>query len=188
MNKGDIYKNHKIWLKYVMKLGANTTDAKEIVSQMYFKIIKKLNKGLNINYEDSFNHQYIIMTLKSLFLDKKRNDKKEILTLRIDRNGDVVAMNKEGKFLNVKPIKLRSSKDFDYYKLHKKLEKTLDNIQKKNNNLYFIDRHLEIFKDIYYNSDGNLTKYAKNKNLSYYQVYRGFSNIKKIIKKNFLNL
>ena len=116
MNKGDIYKEHLIWLKYVIKLGANKTDAKDIVSQMYLKILNKLNNGLNINYEDSFNHIYIINTLRSLFINKKRKDKKEMLTLRIDRNGDVVAMNKEGMFLNAKPLKLKSPQYYDLYK------------------------------------------------------------------------
>ena len=183
MNKGDIYKEHLIWLKYVIKLGANKTDAKDIVSQMYLKILNKLNNGLNINYEDSFNHIYIINTLRSLFINKKRKDKKEMLTLRIDRNGDVVAMNKEGMFLNAKPLKLKSPQYYDFYKLHKELERRLDIIQKTNRNLYFIDQHIKMFKDIYYNTDGNLTKYAKDKKKSYWQVYHNFKNIKKLIKE-----
>jgi len=179
----NLYSKHKIWLRYAMKLGANKTDAKEIVSQMYFKILNKLNNGLNIDYEDTFNHMYIYNTLRSLFIDIKRKDKKEMLTLRIDRNGDVVAMNKEGRFVNAKPVKLRSPHYYDFYKLHKELEKRLNIIQKRNRNLYFIDQHIEMFKDIYYNTDGNLTKYANDKKISYWEVYHSFRNIKKLIKK-----
>ena len=40
-----------------------------------------------------------------------------------------------------------------------------------------------MFKDIYYNTDGNLTKYAKDKKISYWEVYHNFRNIKKLIKK-----
>ena len=179
----NLYSKHSDWLRYVIHLGANKVDAKEIVSQMYFKILNKLNQGLNIDYENTFNHMYIINTLRSLFIDKKRKDKKEMLSLRIDRNGDVVAMNKEGLFLNVKPIKLKSPQYYDFYKLHKELERRLDIIQKRNRNLYFIDQHIEMFKDIYYNTDGNLTKYAKDKKISYWEVYHSFRNIKKLIKK-----
>jgi hypothetical protein len=179
----NLYSKHNDWLRYVIHLGANKADAKEIVSQMYLKILNKLNNGLNINYADTFNHMYIINTLRSLFIDKTRKDKKEILTLRIDRNGDVVAMNREGRFLNVKPVKLKSPQCYDFYKLHKELERRLDIIQKRNRNLYFIDQHIEMFKDIYYNTDGNLTKYAKDNNFSYWEVYYNFRNIKNLIKK-----
>ena len=179
----NLYSKHSDWLRYVIHLGANKADAKEIVSQMYFKILNKLNQGLNIDYENTFNHMYIINTLRSLFIDKKRKDKKAMLSLRIDRNGDVVAMNKEGLFLNVKPIKLKSPQYYDFYKLHKELERRLDIIQKTHRNLYFIDQHIEMFKDIYYNTDGNLTKYAKDKKISYWEVYHNFKNIKKLIKK-----
>ena len=119
-----------------MKLGANKTDAKDIVSQMYLRILNKLNNGLNIDYEDSFNNMYIINTLRSLFIDQKRKDKGEILTLRIDGNGDVVVMNREGMFLNAKPVKLRSPQYYDFHKLHKELERRLDIIQKQKSVFY----------------------------------------------------
>ena len=101
----NLYSKHRDWLRYVIHLGATKRDAKDIVSQMYLRILNKLNSGLNIDYEDSFNHMYITNTLRSLFIDQKRKDKSEILTLRIDGNGNVVAMNKEGMFLNAKPVK-----------------------------------------------------------------------------------
>jgi hypothetical protein len=40
-----------------------------------------------------------------------------------------------------------------------------------------------MFKDIYYNTDGNITKYAKDKNISYWEAYHCFNYIKKLIKK-----
>ena len=182
--KKQIFNKHKDWLRYAIYLGANKTDAKDIVSEMYFKIINKLNNGLNIDYGDSFNHQYIIMTLKSLFLDcKRKQNKKELLTLRIDKNGDVVVLNKAGRKISAIPKKLKAPQRYDFYKLHKELEKRLNIIQKTNRNLYFIDKHIEMFKDIYYNTDGNITKYAKDKNISYWEAYHCFNYIKKLIKK-----
>jgi hypothetical protein len=181
--KKQIFNKHKDWLRYAIHLGANKTDAKDIVSEMYFKIINKLNNGLNIDYGDSFNHLYIIMTLKGLFIDKKRKNKKEMLTLRMDNNGDVVVLNKAGRKISAIPKKLKAPQRYDFYKLHKELEKRLNIIQKTNKNLYFIDKQIEMFKDIYYNTDGNITKYANEKNISYWKAYHCFNNIKKLIKK-----
>ena len=39
--KKQIFNKHKDWLRYAIYLGANKTDAKDIVSEMNFKIINK---------------------------------------------------------------------------------------------------------------------------------------------------
>jgi len=73
----DIFKKHSIWLDIVKSFGCNKDTAEDIVSEMYIKIKKNLDKGLDIHYgDDDYNYFYIFKTLKSLFLDLKRKEKK----------------------------------------------------------------------------------------------------------------
>ena len=72
----DIYLKHDIWIDIVKSFGCKHYYAEDIVQEMYIKIIRYHNKGLNIDYGDKdFNYYYIFLTLKTLYfnLQKKEN-------------------------------------------------------------------------------------------------------------------
>ena len=71
----EIYKKHQVWIDIVCSFGCNKETAEDITQEMYIKIQKRINKGLDINYGDDYNYYYIFKTLKSLFLDLKRKEK-----------------------------------------------------------------------------------------------------------------
>ena len=69
----DIFKKHQIWIDIVCTFGCNKETAEDIVMEMYIKLKRKLDEGLNIDFgEVDYNYYYIFKTLKSLFLDLKR--------------------------------------------------------------------------------------------------------------------
>ena len=73
----EIFKKHKIWIDIVCTFGCNKETAKDIVQEMYIKIDKKIKNGLDINFgNNDYNYYYIFKTLKTLFLDLKRNESK----------------------------------------------------------------------------------------------------------------
>ena len=100
---------HKNWVKIVKSFGCNTETAEDIVQEMYIKIKKKLDKGLDITYgDDDFNYSYVFRVLRNLFLDLKRKEK-NIFVVNIDTIRDRVDIDD----------------NFDY---HKALEKVNDEI------------------------------------------------------------
>ena len=70
-----IAKKHDTWVDIVCTFGCNRVTAEDIVQEMYIKVFLKLQKGLDIMYEDEINYYYIFKTLKTLFKDLKRKGK-----------------------------------------------------------------------------------------------------------------
>ena len=67
---------HKEWVEIVLSFGCKQETAEDIVQEMYYKIQLKLEKGLDIMYnEEEINYYYIFKTLRTLFYDLKRKGK-----------------------------------------------------------------------------------------------------------------
>ena len=67
---------HKEWVEIVLSFGCKQETAEDIVQEMYYKIQLKLEKGLDIMYnEKEINYYYIFKTLRTLFYDLKRKGK-----------------------------------------------------------------------------------------------------------------
>jgi len=72
-----IYLKHKIWIDIVKSFGCNEETAEDLTQEMYIKLKRKLDDGLDIDFgDDDYNYFYIFKALKSLFLDLKRKESK----------------------------------------------------------------------------------------------------------------
>ena len=72
-----IAQRHKEWHYLTMAFGCNKETAEDIVQNMYIRIHKILQKGTDIMFnKNDVNTYYIIKTLKSIFLDMKRKEKR----------------------------------------------------------------------------------------------------------------
>ena len=61
-----LYQKHKDWIDISMSFGLDEETAKDLVSEMYIKIMKKLDKGLDISYGSAdVNYYYIFKTLRT---------------------------------------------------------------------------------------------------------------------------
>lgn len=78
-----LYAKHKTWVDIVSSFGCNKVTAEDLVSEMYIKMQIKLEKGLDISYEDEVNYYYVFKTLRTLFIDLKRKEK-NIIYYEID--------------------------------------------------------------------------------------------------------
>ncbi len=70
-----LYAKHNTWVDIVSSFGCNRVTSEDLVSEMYIKMQIKLEKGLDISYEDEINYYYVFKTLRTLFLDLKRKEK-----------------------------------------------------------------------------------------------------------------
>ena len=144
---------HKEWLNIVLSFGCKPEIAEDIVQEMYIKIQLKLEKGLDIMYnEKEINYYYIFKTLKSLFYDLKRKGK-NITIVSID------------------DVHLTTS-DINYQEPYKKIENELSK-------MFWYDR--KVFEII--NEGESIAEFSRKSKIHYYSLYNTYNRVKNKLKK-----
>ena len=152
----EIYKKHQVWIDIVCSFGCNKETAEDITQEMYIKIQKRINKGLDIDFGDDYNYYYIFKTLKSLFLDLKRKEK-NINVIEISQ------IQHTAKDYNV-----------DY-------NKSYTIIKNKLKNMYWYDRKVyEIIE-----GGESIAKLSRKTGIAYHSLYNTYQKVK-ITLKNLL--
>lgn len=151
----DIYKKHQVWVDIVCSFGCNKDTAEDLVQEMYIKILKKLNNGLNIDFgNNDYNYYYIFKTLKSLFYDLKRKEK-NINIINIDE---------------IKTSHIESSVNYN---------NSYSIIQKKLKNMYWYNRKIyEIIE-----GGESIAKLSRKTGIAYHSLYNTYREVKKSLKK-----
>ena len=150
-----IVKKHKIWIDIVCTFGCNRDTAADIVQEMYLKINKNIENGLNIDYEDDYNYFYIFKTLKSMFLDLKRKEAR-VTVLNLD---DI-------------PSYANNNYDVNYQESYNKVQNEL----KK---MYWYDRK------VYQLLDGNqsVAQLSRRTKIPYHSLYNTYKKVLNKLKK-----
>jgi DNA-directed RNA polymerase specialized sigma24 family protein len=150
-----IFKKHRIWIDIVSSFGCNKDTAEDIVQEMYIKIQKNINNGLDINYDDDYNYYYIFKTLKSMFVDLKRKESK-VFIFNIDDQ----------------PSYFNHINDVNYQEAYKKVQTELDK-------LYWYD------KKVYQLLEGNesVAKLSRKTNIPYHSLYNTYRKVLERLKK-----
>tara|TARA_R110000851_G_scaffold61481_1_gene141675 strand:+ start:1257 stop:1733 length:477 start_codon:yes stop_codon:yes gene_type:complete len=144
---------HNEWLSIVLSFGCKPEIAEDIVQEMYIKIQLKLEKGLDIMYnEKEINYYYIFKTLKSLFYDLKRKGK-NITIVSID------------------DVHLTTS-DINYEEPYKKIENELSK-------MFWYDR--KVFEII--NEGESIAEFSRKSKIHYYSLYNTYNRVKNKLKK-----
>ena len=63
-----LFQKNNNWIDICQSFGLDKETSQDLTQEMYIKIQLKLEDGLDISYEDSFNYFYIFKTLRTLFL------------------------------------------------------------------------------------------------------------------------
>ena len=145
---------HKNWVEIVISFGCPKEISEDIVQEMYIKINKTLNNGLNIMYNDEINYYYIFKTLRSLFYDLKRKEKNITIINIEDVNIDML------------------DNDVDYIKTYKKITDELDK-------MFWYDR--KVFEII--NSGESIAEFSRKSYIQYYSLYNTYNKVKDKLKK-----
>tara|TARA_R100000654_G_scaffold6193_1_gene16442 strand:+ start:1933 stop:2430 length:498 start_codon:yes stop_codon:yes gene_type:complete len=151
---------HKTWVRTVISFGCDPAIAEDIVQEAYIKIDKLLAKGLNINYGSEINYFYVYKTLKTLYGDLLRQNKK-IKKVNIDALNKYIIEEEE------------QTKDIDVSKKMQELSNILDSI-------YWYDR--KVFEII--SSGVTIAELSRKTNITYASLYNTYRNVKNIIKNN----
>jgi len=150
-----IAKKHQTWITIVISFGAKENEAEDIVQSMYLKIIKKLDEGLNIDFNDDYNYFYIFKTLRSIFLDIKRKESK-MPTIPIDN------------------VQLT-----DYIDEDKNIQKIYEKIEKELDTLYWYDK--KVFQLI--QSGESIASLSRKTGIAYHSLYKTYISVKSKMKK-----
>ena len=183
-----IAEKHDDWHRIVLSFGCKESIAEDIVQEMYIRIHTYITKGVDISFDDDVNHMYIYRTLRALFIDLHRKEKKIIKT-NIDNLID---------YLNVEDVvSLEFNSEYTEEFDRKKLEslsntihigesklisvchamKQMDNLLDKT---FWYDR--TVFEII---SGGmSIAELARKTNISYYSLYFTYKRVKDLIKNN----
>ncbi len=151
----DIFKKHKVWVDIVCSFGCNPQTAEDIVQEMYIKIHKKKQSGLNIDYGDNdFNYYYVFRTLKNLFYDLKRKQNKV-------------------KIIDIEYCNNMSSNDnfIDYQVAYNEIKKTL-------NKMYWYDK--KVYELI--EQGQSVAQLSRKTGIPYYSLYNTYKKVVKLLK------
>ena len=148
-----LFNKHQDWINIVKSFGVDEDVCEDIVQEMYYKIQLKLEKGLDIMYnETEINYYYIFKTLRSLFLDLKRKSK------------------------NIQKVQLEQIKDLQSDII---FDNTYEKLEKELNDLYWYDR--KVFEII--TSGESIASLSRKTTIQYYSLYNTFKKVKEKIKK-----
>jgi RNA polymerase sigma factor (sigma-70 family) len=149
-----IAKKHNDWIRIVKSFGCNEDTASDLVQEMYLRINKTLQRGVNIMYnETEINHFYIFRTLRNMFLDLKRKEKKVVL----------IEINPLNAHLNTEEV-VNFEESYNNF---------LDTLDK----LHWYDK--KVFQ---YIDDGlSIAELSKESKISYYSLYNTYRQVKKTL-------
>ena len=152
-----IYEKHKDWINIVRSFGCNKDTAEDIVQESYIKLNRIINSGANIMYNDTeINYYYVFRTLRSMFLDLKRKEKRTQLV-----NFDADLDKRSTIQMNDQDI------DAIYNSLLKDLKK-----------MHWYDR--KIFE--YIDEGESITGLSKKTDISYYSIYNTYKKVLETLK------
>jgi len=150
---------HQDWLSIVKSFGCKPEIAEDIVQECYLKLDKLLKNGLDISYGDDINYYYVYKSLKALYLDLYRKEKK-IFKVGIEALDKYISEEN-----NIPPKDINSK--------IKELDTLLDKV-------FWYDK--KVFDIV--SSGTSIMALSRKTGISYYSLYNTYSNVKKLIKKN----
>lgn len=149
-----VAEKHKTWIEIVSSFGCTNETSEDLVQEMYIKIQNKLEKGLDIMYNDEINYYYIFKTLRTLFLDFKRK-------------------GKNIKMVNIDDVDIdKSISDIDY-------DKAYEIVQEELKTMYWYDR--KVFEII--NGGESIAEFSRKSFIHYYSLYHTYNKVKDKLKK-----
>jgi len=153
-----LYKKHEDWVSIVQRMGCNRDTAEDLVMEMYIKVKKKIDDGVDIMFsETEVNYYYIFKTLNSLFLDLKKKEKNIFLE-------------------SIDSVQIQVDQKVNYESVYSLVQEELSNFHWYDQKVYeLIEEGISI------------RALSEKTKISYYSLYNTYNRVKKQIKKK-LNL
>lgn len=142
----------------VQRMGCNKDTAEDLVMEMYIKIKKKIDDGVDIMFsETEVNYYYVFKTLNSLFLDLKKKERKVHLE-------------------SIDDVQKSVDEKVPYDSVYSMVQQELENFHWYDRKVYELIEEGESVRSL-----------SQKTKISYYSLYNTYNKVKKQIKKK-LNL
>lgn len=157
MNKQEFlklaYDKHNDWVSIVLSFGCNPSVAEDIVQEVYIKLDRLMDKGLDASYGDEVNYYYIYKQLRGTYINFVKQ-KHKINMQYIEEMG-------------IPEIELEEADDekYDVLNLMKNLDKELEQ-------MYWYDR--KVFEIIM--GGKKIAELSRDTDIGYYSLYNTFRN------------
>lgn len=153
-----VYKKHSEWVAMVQRFGCNRDTAEDIVMEMYIRIKRKVDEGVDIMFsETEVNYYYVFRTLNNLFLDLKKKEKNIFLD-------------------SIDDVQIEVDQKINYDSMYSIVKQELSNFHWYDQKVYELIEEGE-----------SIASLSKKTNISYYSLYNTYNKVKNQIKKK-LNL
>ena len=76
MIKDILVSKHNNWISYCLSWKCNPDTAEDLVQSMYLKLLIMIDNGIDITYKGDINDFYIYKTLRCMFIDLCRKEKR----------------------------------------------------------------------------------------------------------------
>mgnify|MGYP003130231341 CR=1 FL=1 len=154
---------HNKWISYCRSWGCNPDTSKDLVQEMYFKILVLIHNGIDITYKDDINDFYIYKVLRTMYIDLCRKQQR---TQVVDITDDYINHL----------IELKGKTEIDDHKL---FEEAFEKVSKALNELHWYDKKVfELVQDT-----GNISALSRNTNIEYRRLYNTYQKVKRKIKE-----
>ena len=154
---------HNKWISYCRSWGCNPDTSKDLVQEMYFKILVLIHNGIDITYKDDINDFYIYKVLRTMYIDVCRKQQR---TQVVDITDDYINHL----------IELKGKTEIDDHKL---FEEAFEKVSKALNELHWYDKKVfELVQDT-----GNISALSRNTNIEYRRLYNTYQKVKRKIKE-----
>lgn len=175
----EITTKHRVWIAFLTRLGCNYDTAEDLVQEMYIK----LAKFLETNELDDKYYFFIYVTLRNLFIDLKRQEKRSPIVV----NSDMI--HKGTKEYNNYNFEKDEKVEEQLKAIHKwlndsnVLEEDFSQVwtNKEKSELYYLRK---IFQEIFQKGI-SIREFSKQTNIKYYSLYNTIKIIKKQIRKKY---
>jgi len=149
------YERHEKWMEITRSFGGlRETEVEDLVQEMYLRLIKNQQKGIDFSYGDcDINYYYIFKILRGLYIDLLR--KKMRVT-----------------FTTLENVQIQDEGTVNYDEVYGKIQKALQQIHWYNRQVYDIVSGGE-----------SISELSRKTHISYYSLYNTFRNVKNKLKE-----
>lgn len=164
MNKQEFlklaYEKHKDWIAIVNSFGCNPAFSEDIVQEVYIKLDRLLDNGLDATYGDEVNYYYVYKQLRGTYVNFiKQKDK-----INMQYIEEIGVPEKE--------VQEAEDEKYDVLQLMKNLEQELEQ-------LYWYDK--KVFEIIM--GGKKIAELSRDTDIGYYSLYNTFRKTIKHLKQ-----
>tara|TARA_B100000242_G_C43039848_1_gene485049 strand:+ start:1190 stop:1687 length:498 start_codon:yes stop_codon:yes gene_type:complete len=162
MIKDILVSKHNKWISYCLSWKCNPDTAEDLVQSMYLKLLIMIDNGIDITYKGDINDFYIYKTLRCMFIDLCRKEKRmQVIDVKDEYIKHIIDTKNK--------VELEEENMF---------EEAYNKVTKALNEMHWYDKKVfELIQD-----EGNISALSRETTIEYRSLYNTYQKVKQKIK------